>query len=229
MSNTMCTRRLTRELQSLQKNPLKNPRITATPHESNILEWHYVIEGSKGTPYEGGHYHGKLVFPKEYPLKPPSVIMLTPSGRFKPNRRLCLSMSDFHPESWNPMWSVSTILTGLYSFMVETAPTLGSIDTSDAQKRKLARQSLDFNVRDSNFCTLFPDCVDVHKKRLEDRKRQLGPDAAGRAGAPVTSIVGQRGTKVAGANGQEDAQGLYAAAAGVVALLSILFAMRLIS
>ncbi|KAK0597948.1 hypothetical protein LWI29_030116 [Acer saccharum] len=26
-------------------------------------------------------------------------------------------MSDFHPESWNPMWSISSILTGLLSFM----------------------------------------------------------------------------------------------------------------
>lgn len=161
----MCTRRLTRELQSLKKHPLSSPRILAMPNESNILEWHYVIEGSDDTPYHGGHYHGKLIFPKEYPLKPPSVIMLTPSGRFKPNRRLCLSMSDFHPESWNPMWSVSTILTGLYSFMVETAPTLGSIDTTDAQKRRLAMQSLDFNVRDATFCKLFPELVELQKEQ----------------------------------------------------------------
>lgn len=59
--------------------------------------------GAKGSPYEGGYYHGKLKFPPEYPLKPPSILMLTPSGRFKPNTRLCLSMSDFHPETWNPM------------------------------------------------------------------------------------------------------------------------------
>ena len=27
-------------------------------------------------------------------------------------------MSDFRPKTWNPAWSVSTILTGLLSFMV---------------------------------------------------------------------------------------------------------------
>jgi len=166
----MCTRRLTRELQAINKNPLTSPRILAMPNEANILEWHYVIEGSPGTPYQGGHYHGKLIFPKEYPLKPPSVIMLTPSGRFKPNRRLCLSMSDFHPESWNPMWSVSTILTGLYSFMVETAPTLGSVETTESQKRRLAMTSLDFNVKDSTFCKLFPDLVEIQKERLRKRR-----------------------------------------------------------
>lgn len=45
--------------------------------------------------------------------------------------RLCLSITDFHPDTWNPAWSVSTILTGLLSFMVEKGPTLGSIETSD--------------------------------------------------------------------------------------------------
>jgi ubiquitin-conjugating enzyme E2 J2 len=86
----------------------------------------------------GGWYHGVLRFPSEYPMKvrlprcslwfaadcrclpeqPPAVLMLTPSGRFEINKKICMSMSDFHPETWNPMWSVSTILVGLLSFMV---------------------------------------------------------------------------------------------------------------
>jgi ubiquitin-protein ligase len=71
MANDMGTRRLTKELAGLKKDPLKNPRIVVSPVESNIRELHYVIEGSEGTPYAGGYYHGKLLFPKEYPLKPP--------------------------------------------------------------------------------------------------------------------------------------------------------------
>lgn len=221
MANDMCTRRLQRELQALMKNPMKNPRVYAVPNESNILEWHYCLEGSNETPYEGGHYHGKIIFPKEYPLKPPSVMMLTPSGRFKPNRRLCLSMSDFHPESWNPMWSVSTIITGLISFMAESAPTLGSIDTTDAQKRKFARQSLDFNVRDGTFCKLFPELVTLHQKRMEERKKAMEA-AGGSASMSNSDITSMR----APLDTQDDIPGLTAMAAGMIALLSILFAMR---
>lgn len=69
-------------------------------------------------PLPGGYYHGKLCFPKDYPFKPPRIIMITPNGRFQINTRLCLSISDFHPDTWNPAWSVATILTGLLSFMV---------------------------------------------------------------------------------------------------------------
>lgn len=161
MASAMATKRLRKEYLALQRNPVEH--ITAVPLESNILEWHYVIQGTGGTAYAGGFYHGYLKFPPEYPMKPPSVLMCTPNGRFKTNQRLCLSMSDFHPETWNPMWSVSSILTGLYSFMVraiereiygarredltlrllpcslqlESQPTLGSINTTDAQVGRL--------------------------------------------------------------------------------------------
>lgn len=216
MASAMATRRLQKEARALTKNPLNNPTIIAVPNETNILEWHYVIEGGKGTPYEGGHYHGKLIFPKEYPLKPPSVIMLTPSGRFQPNRRLCLSMSDFHPETWNPMWSVSTILTGLYSFMIEKDPTLGSIETSDSAKRSFARQSLLFNVSNPDFCRIFPHLVELSKQR-----QSLNSTSTSDPVTPLTSTIRQRGN--AGANG-----GMVALATAVLAVLSLLFALKLV-
>lgn len=122
---------------------------------------HYVVRGPEGTPYSGGIYHGKLQFPSEFPFKPPAIYMLTPNGRFKCNVRLCLSISDFHPDSWNPAWSVSTILTGLLSFMVEKNPTMGSIETSDHEKKLLAQKSLESNLNDKIFVELFPDVVQV--------------------------------------------------------------------
>uniref|UniRef100_H2YAR2 Ubiquitin-conjugating enzyme E2 J2 n=1 Tax=Ciona savignyi TaxID=51511 RepID=H2YAR2_CIOSA len=130
------TQRLKQDYMRLKKDPI--PFITAEPLPSNILEWHYLVTGPADTPYTGGFYHGKLVFPREFPFRPPAIYMITPSGRFKCNTRLCLSISDFHPDTWNPAWSVGTILTGLLSFMVEDTPTLGSVESSDFTKRNLA-------------------------------------------------------------------------------------------
>ncbi len=73
------------------------PNIQAHPSPNNLLEWHYALEGAKGTEYEAGVYHGKVTFPADYPYKPPSIVMLTASGRFSINTKLCLSMTDFHP------------------------------------------------------------------------------------------------------------------------------------
>lgn len=38
-----------------------------------------------------------MQLPSEYPFKPPEVYMLTPSGRFEINKKICLSISSFHP------------------------------------------------------------------------------------------------------------------------------------
>lgn len=44
-------------------------------------------------------------------------------------------------------------------FQLEKSPTLGSIETSDYDKRQFAYQSLEFNLKDKQFCDLFPDTV----------------------------------------------------------------------
>ena len=164
-SSAVGRRRLQKEYLSLRKNPV--PFITARPEETNIYEWHYVLEGPPDTVYAGGVYHGMLKFPPEYPYAPPSIIMVTKNGRFKTDRRLCLSMSDFHPETWNPMWSVSSILSGLFSFMLDTKPTLGSMETTDGTKRMLAARSLFENTKNPKFRRLFPDFV----KRADDIRK----------------------------------------------------------
>jgi len=157
--------RLKKDYQKLIKDPV--PYAIAVPLSANILEWHYVVIGAPDTPYDGGYYHGKLIFPADFPFRPPSIYMITPSGRFQTNTRLCLSISDFHPDTWNPSWTVSTIVMGLISFMNETSPTLGSITTSDAERRVLAHRSRDFNLRDKQFCEIFPELTATLRAEAE--------------------------------------------------------------
>lgn len=169
--NTTASARLRQDYMRLKKDPV--PYVTgAEPLPSNILEWHYVIKGPEDSLYAGGYYHGKLVFPKDFPFKPPKIIMMTPNGRFKTHTRLCLSISDFHPDTWNPAWSVATILTGLLSFMLETAPTLGSIETTDYQKRHFAVSSLENNLKDTTFCELFPALSEEIRNQLDSTRQQ---------------------------------------------------------
>lgn len=121
--------------------------FVAIPDTKNIFEWHFVIFGLTDCPYEGGFYHGKLLFPNEYPMKPPGIVMITPSGRFDPKKRICLSISDFHPETWNPVWKIETILTALVSFMNSDEMSTGCVVTSNHVKRELARVSLQWNIQ----------------------------------------------------------------------------------
>jgi hypothetical protein len=67
---------------------------------------------------------------------------------------------------------VSTILTGLLSFMLEKSPTLGSIETSDSDKRHLAGKYHEFNLKDKTFCELFPDLAEKSRRITEMHKLQ---------------------------------------------------------
>ncbi|XP_034113412.2 ubiquitin-conjugating enzyme E2 J2 [Drosophila albomicans] len=185
--------RMKQDYMRLKRDPL--PYITAEPLPNNILEWHYCVKGPEDSPYYGGYYHGTLLFPREFPFKPPSIYMLTPNGRFKINTRLCLSISDFHPDTWNPTWCVGTILTGLLSFMLESTPTLGSIESSNYDKQVFAQKSLAFNLRNTNFCELFPDIVSEIKQRLQGTQAGSSSSSSSSAASASKSSSSGAATK----------------------------------
>mmetsp|Transcript_13892 Transcript_13892/g.29048 ORF Transcript_13892/g.29048 Transcript_13892/m.29048 type:complete len:219 (+) Transcript_13892:1-657(+) len=193
-----------------------------------MLVWHYVLHDLPSeTPYCGGVYWGRLVFPKEYPLKPPAIYMNTPSGRFETHTRLCLSMSDFHPESWNPSWRIESILLGLVSFMLDTTEprTTGGIHTSAQRRREYAMVSFVYNQNNAEFRELFPEFLDEAKRLpcggfflgeppaafLRQAAAAVGPALdAGRPGMPLAGAA-QAAVQVGGGGRQDGALGMPAA------------------
>lgn len=167
MASNIAANRLRKELTKLKKDP--PPGIIAEPKESDILTWFYALQGPPDTPYEGGVYVGKIKFPSEYPMKPPSILMLTPSARFQVNTRLCMSMSDFHPESWNPMWSVATILQGVVSFLASEELTTGGLKAPDSERKRLAGLSKAYNSK--NFNNLFDGDMEAAFEEAEEARK----------------------------------------------------------
>ncbi|KAJ9148438.1 UBC-like protein [Pleurostoma richardsiae] len=139
-SKSPTIRRILREAQELSAAP--SPDYAATPLETDLFEWHFTLRGPPNSPYSDGIYHGRIVLPPTYPLRPPSFRFVTPSGRFEANREICLSISGHHEETWQPAWGVRTALVALRSFMETDAKgQLGGLDTSEAVRRRLAAES----------------------------------------------------------------------------------------
>ncbi|KAK5103001.1 hypothetical protein LTS08_003804 [Lithohypha guttulata] len=133
----------TQELSAAAKNP--NPTFHAAPlSEDNLHEWHFTLLGPPApSPYAGGIYHGRITLPPAYPMKPPNFRFLTPSGRFEVNREICLSISGFHEETWQPAWGVRLALTALRGFMSEdgTAGQVGGLESPRSVRERLAKDS----------------------------------------------------------------------------------------
>eukprot|EP00090_Calanus_glacialis_P033703 TRINITY_DN5606_c0_g1_i1.p1 TRINITY_DN5606_c0_g1~~TRINITY_DN5606_c0_g1_i1.p1 ORF type:complete len:300 (-),score=112.85 TRINITY_DN5606_c0_g1_i1:137-1036(-) len=117
----------------------------AAPLEDNLFEWHFTVRGPEDTEFQGGIYHGRIIVPAEYPMKPPDIIVLTPNGRFEVGKKICLSISGFHPETWQPSWSIRTALLAIIGFMPTPGQgTIGSLDYTPDERKALARRSVDW-------------------------------------------------------------------------------------
>jgi ubiquitin-conjugating enzyme E2 J2 len=64
-----------------------------------------------------------------------------------------MTNSNFHPESWNPMWSVSSIIQGIQSFMASDELTTGGLKSPESEHKKLAACSMAYNQK--MFADLF--------------------------------------------------------------------------
>ena len=105
-------KRLAGELRLLQKEPLE--LIDTYPDDNNALVWYFLLRGPDFTEYKGGFYIGKILHDPEYPTKAPNFMMLTPTGRFEIEQKICLTNSGYHAESWSPIWNMKTILLGFF-------------------------------------------------------------------------------------------------------------------
>lgn len=116
----------------------------AAPLEDDIFEWHCTLRGPIGTEFEGGLYHFRILLPAEYPFRPPSLMMLTPNGRFELNTKICISFTNYHEEEWQPAWGVRTAILGLqgiFPLRGQAANGVGSVEYPISERKRLAQLS----------------------------------------------------------------------------------------
>ena len=116
----MASTRLKKELDQLKKSPPEN--CSAGPvNEEDIKHWKAMIIGPSGTPYENGVFYIDVVFPSDYPFKPPDMKFITKI--YHPNvsdsGRICL---DILKNKWSPALTLSKTLLSLCSLLSEPNP-----------------------------------------------------------------------------------------------------------
>jgi len=145
-------KRLMKEAKQMSSQYDPDGDIQAAPlgDGDNLFDWHFTIRGPSDSAFEEGIYHGRLLFPPQYPMKPPEIFLLTPNGRFETNKKICLSISGYHPETWLPSWSISTALRALQAFFTTPAKgAIGGLEWPEAERRRIAKKSPEWEC---TFC-----------------------------------------------------------------------------
>lgn len=182
-------KRLMREAAELSE---PTEQYVTQPLEDNLFEWHFTVRGPPDSEFAGGRYHGRITLPPEYPMKPPSIILLTPNGRFELGKKICLSMSAHHPETWQPSWSIRTVLLALIGFMpTKGGGAIGALDYTSDERKLLAERSLNWKCEgcgiDHQTCLLEVDPEHENTELKEARELAAQIDFKGESAKSKTS------------------------------------------
>ena len=115
----MALKRIAKELKELLEEPLL--LCTAGPTDDDLFRWQATIVGPEGSSYEGGIFTLKILFPSDYPYKPPILMFTTKIYHCNINGEgvICL---DILKDQWSPALTISKVLLSLCSLLTDPNP-----------------------------------------------------------------------------------------------------------
>ncbi|KAK3204919.1 hypothetical protein Dsin_018965 [Dipteronia sinensis] len=103
-------KRIQREMVELNSDP--PPDCSAGPKGDNLYNWVSTIIGPTGTPYEGGIFFLDIIFPSDYPFKPPKVIFKTRIYHCNVDSAGNVWL-DILKDSWSPALTITKVLLAI--------------------------------------------------------------------------------------------------------------------
>ncbi|CAH7680955.1 ubiquitin-conjugating enzyme/RWD-like protein [Phakopsora pachyrhizi] len=119
--SAICKARLAEERKQWRKDhpygfyarPTKN-----SDSSLNMMVWDVGIPGKEGTIWAGGLYKLQMIFPEDYPSKPPKCKFTPPifHPNIFPSGTVCLSILN-EEKSWKPAITIKQIVLGIQDLM----------------------------------------------------------------------------------------------------------------
>ncbi|XP_001631930.2 ubiquitin-conjugating enzyme E2 G1 [Nematostella vectensis] len=121
---------LKRQLMELQKKPVEGFSAGLFDDE-DLYKWEIMVVGPPGTYYEEGYFKASMVFPKEYPQRPPTLTFISDiwHPNVHKNGEVCISILhepgedkygyEKADERWRPIHTVETIMLSVISMLAE--------------------------------------------------------------------------------------------------------------
>ena len=119
-------RRMHKDYAELKNAHVPIVGVSAAPTDTDFFVWHANLRGPETSAFYGGVFHMKITFPRNYPVSPPSIELMTTIPH--PNvfgDTVCLDMlqpkkktSSWY-DGWSSAYTVESVLIQLQSFLFE--------------------------------------------------------------------------------------------------------------
>ncbi|KAL4240058.1 hypothetical protein ACF0H5_000852 [Mactra antiquata] len=141
----MAQKRLTKEYRDISNDP--PPGCSAGPeNDCDLFRWSATLAGPTDSPYQGGIFFLRMLFPTDYPFKPPKVAFTTKV--YHPNinnhGNICL---DILRSQWSPALTVGKVLLSVLALLSEPNPD-DPLMPDIAKIYKTDRKKFDHNARE---------------------------------------------------------------------------------
>ena len=176
-ANISATKRLSKDLKEVLRNPL--PNITARPLENNLFIWHSNLRFRPFGKMNGSVIHLIFTFPKTYPSSPPKLQLCTPLPHANveqlPGTRqqitLCLDLltppsteNNRQYAGWSSAYSVQSVLLQLQTFVLDESLLYRSLEICDCKQAAILAKN--FCCKECGHCNQQP--FPVFCERIED-------------------------------------------------------------
>ena len=115
--------RIIQEYEELKENPIINLGVYVFLLDQNIYEWIITLLGPRDTPYNGGIFLIKAIFPQNYPKQAPDICFISPIYHINVNPKfptflgsenlghICLS----NLNCWKEEYTITEVLTNVFA------------------------------------------------------------------------------------------------------------------
>lgn len=124
-------------------------KFAMAPEDVNT--WYILIENVKGEEdeFEGGQYLVRMKAPANFPFSPPEFYFMTPNGLYDVEKKVCISIGEYHKESYQATLGMLGFAEQLVSGMTDVK-FLGSgisiLRLTAEDRRKFTRESVNYNL-----------------------------------------------------------------------------------
>ena len=77
-------------------------------------------------------------------MSPPDIYFMNENGRYQTNKKICLTITSYHKESWSPAWTLRTMTAAIIAYFVTEDNGIGSIKNTPSKRKDLAKKSVDY-------------------------------------------------------------------------------------